>query len=326
MEVQDRIKQTIKAMRESNAIDEDKYLTYVAAIDTWIESISMLSERIDELESELSVKENLLKIKNGLIGKIYFPCEKAKTMKEVLNSDTEDIQDDVHRFGIEYCQKCIKGKDRKKEFDEICDMFTDCMEEYNKSGAIRFLAELTQKLRESGVWYTAESFDGEINVKDILTENPRKITVDIGGTSKEYTLGEICSIVRAREDIQHCKAHAWEHLHSEEHLKIIQLRQEIEYWKRINAEKDLFIKELKIKLDESDEGKRSLCEEIEKLESKKKEDRDKMFPYESAEKMKEKIASLNDRHQSDCITINQLQVTIDTICDKYSRLRKIHGL
>lgn len=326
MEVQDRIKQTIKAMRESNAIDEDKYLTYVAAIDTWIESISLLSERIDELESELSVKENLLKIKNGLIGKIYFPCEKAKTMKEVLNSDTEDIQDDVHRFGIEYCQKCIKGKDRKKEFNEICDMFADYMEGYNKSGVIRFLAELTQKLRENGVVYTVESLGGEINVKDIETGNPRKITVSIDGIPKGYTAEKICEIVRAYEDIQHCKEHAGEHLHSEEHLKIINLRQEIERLKRNSSKKDELIKSLKSKIDESAEGERSLREELEKLEAEKRESKDKMFPYESMEKMKEKISELNDRHQSDCITINQLQVTIDTICDKYSRLRKIHGL
>lgn len=326
MEVQDRMKQTIKAMRESNAIDEDKYLTYVAAIDTWIESISMLSERIAELESELSVKENLLKIKNGLIGKIYFPCEKAKTMKEVLNSDAEDIQDDAHRFGIEYCQKCIKGKDRKKEFDEICDMFNDYMEEYNKNGVIRFLAELTQKLRESGVWYTVESFDGEINVKDIEVGNPRKITVRIDGMPKGYTAEKICEIVRAYEDIKHCKEHAGEHLHSEEHLKIISLRQEIDCLKRNSSKKDELIKSLKSKLDESAEGERSLREELEKLEAEKRESKDKMFPYESMEKMKEKISELNDRHQSDCIEKTQLHTALDVMAEKYQRLREIHGL
>ena len=326
MEVQDRMKQTIKAMRESNAIDEDKYLTYVAAIDTWIESISMLSERIAELESELSVKENLLKIKNGLIGKIYFPCEKAKAMKEVLNSDAEDIQDDAHRFGIEYCQKCIKGKDRKKEFDEICDMFNDYMEEYNKNGVIRFLAELTQKLRESGVWYTVESFDGEINVKDIEVGNPRKITVRIDGMPKGYTAEKICEIVRAYEDIKHCKEHAGEHLHSEEHLKIISLRQEIDCLKRNSSKKDELIKSLKSKLDESAEGERSLREELEKLEAEKRESKDKMFPYESMEKMKEKISELNDRHQSDCIEKTQLHTALDVMAEKYQRLREIHGL
>lgn len=254
--------------------------------------------KIDELESELSVKEGL------------------------LNINTEDIPDDVHRFWIECCQKCIRGNDRKKEFDEICDMFTDYMEEYNKSGVIRFLAELTQKLRENGVVYTVESLDGEINVKDIETGNPRKITVRIDGMPKGYTAEKICEIVRAYEDIKHCEEHAGEHLHSEEHLKIINLRQEIECLKRNSSKKDELIKSLKSKLDESVERERSFREEIEKLEA---ENRDKIFPYESIEDMKERMTVFEDRYQSDCITINQLNVCIDILCEKYSVLREIHG-
>ena len=34
------------------------------------------------------------------------------------------------------------------------------------------------------------------------------------------------------------------------------------------------------------------------------------------------IAKLQDQHQQDCIKINQLHVTIDTLVDKYSRLRE----
>lgn len=32
------------------------------------------------------------------------------------------------------------------------------------------------------------------------------------------------------------------------------------------------------------------------------------------------------RHQDDCITINQLQTALDVIVDRYANLRKIHGL
>ncbi len=35
---------------------------------------------------------------------------------------------------------------------------------------------------------------------------------------------------------------------------------------------------------------------------------------------------LNDRHQSDCIEINQLQTTIDVLVKKLSRLQEVHGL
>ena len=38
------------------------------------------------------------------------------------------------------------------------------------------------------------------------------------------------------------------------------------------------------------------------------------------------IAELQDRHQQDCIKINQLHVTIDTLVDKYSRFRKTAGM
>lgn len=319
MKVQDIMKKKLKNMRESNDIGENEYLAYVAAIDVWLESICKLSERITELESELSIKENLLKIKNGLTGKILFPCESAKIIEEVLNTDTEDIQDDVHRFGIEYCQECVRGNDRKKEFDEICDMFADYMEDCNKSGVIRFLAELTQKLRESGVMCTVEALDEEISVRDVFIRNQNGVTVDINGIPKEYSHEKISEIVRAYEDIKHCEEHVGEHLHSEEHLKIISLRGENDSLKRK-------VKELRSKLDESIEAERSLCEEIEKLEVEKRENRDEMFPYESIEKMKQKISALNDRHQSDCIEKTQLHTALDVMAEKYQRLRDIHGL
>lgn len=38
------------------------------------------------------------------------------------------------------------------------------------------------------------------------------------------------------------------------------------------------------------------------------------------------FAKLQDQHQRDCIKINQLHVTIDTLVDKYSRLRKTAGV
>lgn len=33
-----------------------------------------------------------------------------------------------------------------------------------------------------------------------------------------------------------------------------------------------------------------------------------------------------NQHQSDCITINQLQTALDVMVDRYANLRKIHGL
>lgn len=39
-----------------------------------------------------------------------------------------------------------------------------------------------------------------------------------------------------------------------------------------------------------------------------------------------KIAKYHRQHQSDCITINQLQTTLDVLVDRYANLRKVHGL
>lgn len=40
----------------------------------------------------------------------------------------------------------------------------------------------------------------------------------------------------------------------------------------------------------------------------------------------EEIKSLKRTHQSDCITINQLQTALDVMVDRYATLRKIHGV
>lgn len=65
MNVEDRIKRTLKTMRENNVIDRDKYNEYVQAITCWVEYIQRLEKeneeqkkKISELESKLSVKEN----------------------------------------------------------------------------------------------------------------------------------------------------------------------------------------------------------------------------------------------------------------------------
>lgn len=41
---------------------------------------------------------------------------------------------------------------------------------------------------------------------------------------------------------------------------------------------------------------------------------------------KERIEELEDRHQSDCIRINQLLTTIDILTERYQKLREVHGL
>lgn len=44
------------------------------------------------------------------------------------------------------------------------------------------------------------------------------------------------------------------------------------------------------------------------------------------EELIDKCKKLNNRHQSDCITINRLNVTIDVLVNKLARLLEVHGL
>ena len=48
--------------------------------------------------------------------------------------------------------------------------------------------------------------------------------------------------------------------------------------------------------------------------------------FDSEDEKDKLIAELQDQHQQDCIKINQLHATIDTLVDKYSRLRKNVGM
>lgn len=38
------------------------------------------------------------------------------------------------------------------------------------------------------------------------------------------------------------------------------------------------------------------------------------------------LKGYEERHQSDCIRINELTVALDVLVDRYANLRKIHGL
>ena len=42
--------------------------------------------------------------------------------------------------------------------------------------------------------------------------------------------------------------------------------------------------------------------------------------------LRERIRELENRYQADCITINQLNVALDVMTEKYIRLRDIKGL
>lgn len=96
MNVEDRMKRTLENMRESNAIDREKYNEYVDAINCWIEQIERLQKeneeqksKISALESELSIKENYYKDKS----KIYIiGCLREFDGEQYMRfSDVQDL-------------------------------------------------------------------------------------------------------------------------------------------------------------------------------------------------------------------------------------------
>ena len=104
--------------------------------------------------------------------------------------------------------------------------------------------------------------------------------------------------------------------------RIIELGGIIEQWKRDNEKMLQITERTKKENDELKAENAALKQRIKDLEdvcdgscfSDEEDDRDKI------------IIELQDQHQQDCIKINQLHVTIDTLVDKYSRLRKSVGM
>ena len=74
------------------------------------------------------------------------------------------------------------------------------------------------------------------------------------------------------------------------------------------------INELQAELDK-------MCADNNELKRQVDEKSDTPFYDESVE-----IAKYHRQHKSDCITINQIQTTLDVLVDRYANLRKIHGV
>lgn len=66
--------------------------------------------------------------------------------------------------------------------------------------------------------------------------------------------------------------------------------------------------------------------EFEKIHENYEEEPLPFYCDEYEDVLLEELEKLRDRHQQDCITINQLQTTIDTLVDRYAKLREMKGL
>ena len=104
--------------------------------------------------------------------------------------------------------------------------------------------------------------------------------------------------------------------------RIIELGGIIEQWKRDNEKMLQIAERTKRENDDLKAENTAFKQRIKDLQDV----RDGSFFSDEEDERDKLIAELQDQHQQDCIKINQLHVTIDTLVDKYSRLRKTAGV
>ena len=104
----------------------------------------------------------------------------------------------------------------------------------------------------------------------------------------------------------------------EEEIRRLQAKLSDALWDNVTLRSD--IQELHEYPSTDDELPFSALDEEEKSET------DITYFVDRIDYLKEELEKLGDAHQLDLITINQLQVALDVIVDKYERLRKQKGL
>ena len=100
---------------------------------------------------------------------------------------------------------------------------------------------------------------------------------------------------------------------------------DLKYWQVKSLRCELKCAEKTVKINELKSENENLKNEIAKLKQhlKSKENlyENEEIPFADEQYEDDLLAELQDRHQQDCITISQLNVTIDVLLDKMERLR-----
>ena len=108
------------------------------------------------------------------------------------------------------------------------------------------------------------------------------------------------------------------------------MEKDLDFWKNRVAELEEECAEKQNDIDELESDNENLKNEIAKLKQhlKSKENlyENEEIPFAEEQYEEDLIAELQDRHQQDCIEINELTVTLNKVIDMYSRLRQQIGL
>ena len=105
---------------------------------------------------------------------------------------------------------------------------------------------------------------------------------------------------------------------------------DLDFWKNRVSELEEECAEKQNDIDELESDNENLKNEIAKLKQhlKSKENlyENEEIPFADEQYEEDLLAELQDRHQQDCITINQLQTTIDVLIIRYAKLRELNNL
>ena len=108
------------------------------------------------------------------------------------------------------------------------------------------------------------------------------------------------------------------------------MRKELDFWKNKVAELEEECVEKQNEIDELESDNENLKNEIAELKQhlKSKENlyENEEIPFADEQYEEDLLVELQDRHQQDCIEINELTVTLNKVIDMYSRLRQQIGL
>ena len=105
---------------------------------------------------------------------------------------------------------------------------------------------------------------------------------------------------------------------------------DLDFWKNRVAKLEEECAEKQNDIDELESDNENLKNEIAKLKQhlKSKENlyENEEIPFADEQYEEDLLAELQDRHQQDCIEINELTVTLNKVIDMYLRLRQQIGL
>lgn len=141
--------------------------------------------------------------------------------EKILEYEEEDEK--LNADAKKWYQEC---QQHRKVYQTIC-----CMEDLQSENvrlekeyaeALKRLEERQEKIKE----LESKQYDGIL-------------FISVDGKPKAYTEETLCEMAKVYEDLKYCKEHEGEHLHSEEHLKILRLHNENSKLRHeINTEQD----------------------------------------------------------------------------------------